>query len=249
MSDLQLETLHAVDQYWANVLSCPVGTLRPKRGIAVPHTGLGDYAGIYAIAIGDGLPIVSVPPDLLDAAERIAPTWTSTSIQAPTEFAVMLDDRAGLVLGPARISYCDRNTFRPTAASHDARVLSPAADTDVRAVDELRRACSAADWEAGGTALQERDAVGVFVDGALVALAGYEEWGERLAHISVVTHPNHRGRSLGTLAVSALTSRLLAFAFVPQYRTLEANTASLRIGTRLGFVGYGTSMAIRLRVG
>jgi hypothetical protein len=248
MHDLHAETLHAVDQYWASFLACPASTLRANRGLAVSHAGLGAYQGIYAITIGVGSPIVSVPASLLDTARRIAPTWSSESIRRPNDFMGILGDSAGQVVGPASISYCDPTTFRPPRVSSDVRTLSVDNARDVAAVEDLRRACSTLDWESGGSVLQRDDSVGIFIRNRLVALAGFEIWGERLAHISVVTRASDRRQTFGSTVVGALASRLMSHGLIPQYRTLEANTASLRVGAKLGFVPYGTSMAIRFRV-
>jgi predicted GNAT family acetyltransferase len=88
--------------------------------------------------------------------------------------------------------------------------------------------------------------VGVFEKGGLVALASYELWGGRIAHISIVSHPLWRGRGYAATAVSALAKIVLERGLVPQYRTLEANKPSMAVARRLGFVQYATSFAVRL---
>ena len=70
----------------------------------------------------------------------------------------------------------------------------------------------------------------------LVALASYQLWGERIAHIAFATHPLFRGRGYATAAVSALTKIVFERHLVPQYRTLETNSASMDIARRLGFI-------------
>ncbi|HEY0793108.1 MAG TPA: GNAT family N-acetyltransferase [Chthoniobacterales bacterium] len=77
-------------------------------------------------------------------------------------------------------------------------------------------------------------------------LARYELWGHYVAHLSVVTHPGFRGCGQATAAVAALTSAVLSRHLVPQYRTLEANTASMAVAYRIGFVPHATSLAVRL---
>jgi predicted GNAT family acetyltransferase len=86
---------------------------------------------------------------------------------------------------------------------------------------------------------------GVFKDQELVALASYQLWGERIAHIAVVIHPLFRGLGYAKAAVSALTRIIFERQLVPQYRTLETNSTSMDIVARLGFSGYATSLAIR----
>jgi predicted GNAT family acetyltransferase len=87
---------------------------------------------------------------------------------------------------------------------------------------------------------------GVFADGVLAAAAGYEVWGETIAHIAVVTHPAFRGRGLGAAAVSRIAAEAVERGLLAQYRTLEANAPSLAIADRLGFQPYARSLAVRL---
>ena len=79
----------------------------------------------------------------------------------------------------------------------------------------------------------------------LLALASYQLWGERIARVAFATHPLFRGRDYVTAAVSALTKIVFERHLVPQYRTLETNSASMDIARRLGFIEQATSLAIR----
>ena len=88
-------------------------------------------------------------------------------------------------------------------------------------------------------------AVGVFRGDALAALASYKLWGDRIAHIAIVTHPAHRGGGLGKAAVSAMSRVALERGLVAQYRTLCANTPSMGIARALGFQRYATTLSIR----
>ncbi len=87
---------------------------------------------------------------------------------------------------------------------------------------------------------------GYEVNGRIVAAAGYERWGSHLAHIGVVTHPACRGRGYGRLVVREAARHALSQQLVPQYRTLIANAAAMRIGESLQFIKYGESIAARL---
>lgn len=144
------------------------------------------------------------------------------------------------VVGPAFIGYADATTYAP-CADGEARLLG---DDDAPSVDALRAACEPLAWEHGGAARAEI-AVGAFAGATLAALASYRIWGERIAHISIVTHPAHRGRGLGTAAVRAITRIAIERALVAQYRTLVANAPSMAIARRLGFVRWAVSLSIR----
>lgn len=146
------------------------------------------------------------------------------------------------MIGPAFVGYTDRAAFQPV--QHGAsRVLT---QQDVPALEALRAACSALEWEHGGSSFGEQPVVGVHVEGELAAVAGYEVWGEAIANISVITHPRHRGQGYGKTVVSRLTEEVLNQGLAPQYRTLEVNVPSMAVAQDLGFERYATTMAVRL---
>jgi predicted GNAT family acetyltransferase len=81
----------------------------------------------------------------------------------------------------------------------------------------------------------------------LVAVAGYTVWGDVIAHVAVITHPQYRRPGYGRTVVSRLTEEVLRRRLVPQYRTLEANQPSIAIAHALGFAHYATTVAVRLK--
>lgn len=79
---------------------------------------------------------------------------------------------------------------------------------DEKAVDMLRAACAVEEWEAGGSKFRPSAMVGAFRGQELAALAGYQLWGEQIAHIAILTHPAFRGQGHATTALSTLTEML-----------------------------------------
>jgi predicted GNAT family acetyltransferase len=100
------------------------------------------------------------------------------------------------------------------------------------------------EWEHGGSPI-EHPCSGVFVRDQLASLAGYEIWSGGIAHISIVTHPEFRGDGYGRSAVAHLMERVIGAGLLPQYRTLEANGASMRLAEALGFQRYAVTVAVR----
>ena len=85
-------------------------------------------------------------------------------------------------------------------------------------VARLREACPPADVEESD--LLSLDPAFVLVEDDLpVAAAGYTEWVGLLAHVGVVTAPDHRRRGRGMLAAAAATNDALASGLVPQWRS------------------------------
>ena len=242
-SVLARETLDAIDAYWASSFGCPVEALRPASTLVVPHDAHERFNGVYAMTFG-AEPIISVPPGAFGELRSSLSSWTADTIREPAIARDSLGATVGEAIGPAWVGYADQGTFRGPAVDMRARLLERG---DAGAVDALRDACTTPDWEHGGSTLGHDPVAGSFVNGELAAVAGYETWGGRIAHIAVVAHPAYRSQGLARAAVSLIARQALARGLVAQYRTLESNTPSRRIADSLGFVHRATSLAIRFR--
>jgi RimJ/RimL family protein N-acetyltransferase len=187
--------------------------------------------------------VISVPENLMDTFRARAAGWSPADTLNEESLRAFVGLPIERVVDPAFVGYTDRVAFRP-APTEATRVLE---QQDAAALADLQAACSALEWEHGGSELGEQPVVGAFEEKRLVAAAGYELWGGAIAHISVITHPSYRVRGYGTAVVSRLTAEALNRGLVPQYRTLEANKSSMAIAQRLGFERYATTVAVRLR--
>ena len=240
------EILAAADDWWSQELGCSVAELRPSATRVQEHGGrLKDFLGIWILALGDH-PVISLPPVALALSAR-ATAWTRAQLAAPGNLLADLGSlgagRVERIVGPAPISYGLEGLYLEDAAR--ARVLTAA---DAPALEQLRAACGNDDWDHGGSEHAAAGALFGTFDGArLVAVASYQVWGDRIAHIAIATAPAWRGRGFGKAAVALAARRALEQGLVPQYRTLRSNTASMAIGKHLCFIEYGFSVAIRLR--
>ena len=242
---LSLPTLDLLDDYWAGFLGVPRERLRPGEPLLVAHAAeLGDYAGMYAQSFGGAAPVVSLPAAVLARFGSAAVAAAAGGLVDDGRWSRVFGGALERVVGPAEIRYADAATLRAVGGDTSARLLAMA---DAAALEGLRRACSETEWAHAGSRSVEHPAAGVFVDGELAAVAGYEVWGGRIAHVGVVTHPGHRGRGLGASAVEHVVRAAVDTGLVPQYRTLASNVPSLRIADRLGFVPYAVSLAARVR--
>lgn len=243
-------TLEEVDGYWARFLGVSRDALRPPVPRAVPHTpadgdaGLGGYAGMYAQSFG-GAPLVSLPGTLLERFGAAAAEAARGGLVDDERWGGVFGESVDCVVGPARIAYADARTFRPPVAGARVRPLE---ESDRPAVEALRRAVTPTEWEHGGSEPGETPLIGAFDGGALAAVAGYEVWGGRIAHLAIVTHPAHRRRRLGTAAVALAARTALDGGLIPQWRALAENTGSVALSRTLGFVPYAASLAVRLRM-
>jgi GNAT superfamily N-acetyltransferase len=243
-SPLARKSIETIDAYWASSFGCPVEALRPQRALVVPHPAHVGFNGIYAMTFGRE-PIIALPAARIPALQPVLGRWTSETIGDATRAHSSLGDAASETLGPAWLGYADAGSFRAQPPDGSARML---VGSDSAAVEQLRAACTPLEWEHGGSAVGHDPIAGTFVDGTLAALAGYETWGGKIAHIAIVSHPAYRGRGLARAAVVTVARHALANGLILQYRTLESNTPSRRIGDSLGFVPFARSLAIRLSV-
>lgn len=225
------------DNYWATHLGITRDQLFSKAVDLISHRGeLSDYPGIFAL-FREGMVIVSLP----NRAEfrRTLSSRLSTNL-SPATLVEALEPYASKFIGPALLAYASGIP----SSSHPVRELTR---KDEPAINTLQIACDDTEWEHGGPGDLTRSASGIFYDNQLVALASYEIWGNSIAHISIVTHPEYRGRGFGASAVAHIAARALADGLLPQYRTLESNAPSMRIARALGFTKYASSLAVRLK--
>ncbi len=234
-------TIEVIDRYWSSFFGCPRQTLYGRGTVVLAHVGLADYRGIFAFLRGESL-LVSIPADLLDAVGPRVQRWLPGDLLDEDRLRHDIGYPVERIVGPAFIGYTDATVFEP-ASRVGVRALGR---QDVPALAALRAVCTPLEWEHGGSQLEDRPVMGVYAEGRLVTVAGYQLWDVVIAHISVITHPQHRGRGYGRAAVSRLTEEVLAGGLVPQYRTLEANRSSVAIARVLGFEHYATSVAARL---
>lgn len=227
--------LSQVTNYWATDLGCSVKALFAEPLQIVEHgVELANYNGIFAL-FRDGMATASFPPGRVESLHDLLPRGPCT----PRQFADAFHSAGFTVIGPAFIGYA-------AAAPSPRHTVRPLSTSDRPAAEALRAACTQTEWDHGGSDVGMQPSSGVFVDSELVSIAGYEVWGGAIAHISVVTHPAHRGRGYGRSAVAHLAGVALAAELIPQYRTLESNRPSTKIAESLGFVHYATSVAVRL---
>jgi predicted GNAT family acetyltransferase len=65
-------------------------------------------------------------------------------------------------------------------------------------VHALRENCAVEKREHGGSESRPTEMVGAFKGHELAALASYQIWGEKIAHIAIVTHPAFRRQGYAT---------------------------------------------------
>lgn len=229
---LSPHTRSALRRYWADRLGVDPEDFT-EAGVTVGPT---DEDGVPLFCRGDAL-VVGAPDSSVESFERRSDALAGLDVDDGDEVREwFLDfDAVADVLGPAFWGYTDRTAFDPVES--DARVLTAA---DESAYDEFRDAVCEEEWERGGPRFVPERTVGLFADDDLVAASGYEVWDDSVAHIAVVTRPDHRGEGYGRAVVSGATEAALIEGLIPQYRTLDAWPWSVALARRLGFERFAT---------
>lgn len=243
MDSLPTQVLQVADEWWARDFACEVDELRPAHTHVQEHAGrLSEEAGIWILCVGEH-PLISLPPSLMGTLGEQAATWSRAVVADETALVAQLAPlEVRKIVGPAFIGYGTAPQLELASASA-ARELT--AD-DATAIAALRARCSEEEWEHGGSDIRHVPCFGTHDEtGELCALAGYEVWDAKLAHISIVTAPERRHRGYATAAVASAAAHALAHDLYPQYRTLAANQASMAIARRLGFLQYGFSVYVK----
>jgi RimJ/RimL family protein N-acetyltransferase len=172
--------------------------------------------------------------------DTMTATVPDASLVAPVEAALdggeplpLADDAD--VLGPASLFY------PPTAwDAGPAGRAEPVSPADLAA---LLAATPQEDVAECGIDQVEDGLWGVRAAGEVVAACGYRRWPNGVAHLSVLTHPAHRGAALGVDVARAAVRQALDDGLLPQWRARVA--ASQALARRIGLVEVGAQLSGR----
>jgi hypothetical protein len=241
---LTRSVLAKADAYWARDFGRWPVELRPDATRVQAHTGelLGNE-GIWILAVGEH-PMISMPPEWLPVLRNRAQNWSRALVRNADAIVSELHPlKVTRLIGPAFIGYLNGP---PTDIPEFPSVRALTVD-DRDAITDLRDVCSVEEWEAGRNPYEDAPSFGAFDEsGRLVALAGYQIWNRRLAHLYVITAPRQRNSGLGASVVAFAARSAIDAELVPQYRTLESNKPSMQVAEKLGFEEYGFSVYVKV---
>jgi predicted GNAT family acetyltransferase len=146
-------------------------------------------------------------------------------------------------VGEARLAYGDAGTLRLVSA--DDVIEIP--DTDQR-LAALRETTDPFDWREAAVDEPGAARFGVVEDGALLAAANVQLWGDTIGRLGVFTAAQARRRGLGSKVGSSAARFSLELGGIPQWRSRMTNLGSARVAERLGFVLVGRQIYARVRV-
>ncbi len=123
------------------------------------------------------------------------------------------------------------------------KTVSPPKDYKIREIDksfkdkfnELKKECSKDDLKEAQVSINDDYIVGCFHNNKLVAAASYWFWGQGLADIGVITHPEFRKKGLSKATISYLTLQGIELDRINIYRHAADNKASKRLALAMNF--------------
>jgi GNAT superfamily N-acetyltransferase len=229
-----------VDRYWAAEMgvTSEFGSIGPGVYCTIQQI----YSGLQLFR-RHGSIIIASPPHWAEVIAARVSTVASNQVFSVEFVRRFLCPEAEIVIGPADIGYADRSMFRG-ASTIGCRMLTL---DDLPLRRALAAALSSAELEQSGFDPVESPAFGIVASGVLCACASYQIWQPHIAHITVATHPEFRRRGYAQAAVSALAEQALTQNLILQYRALESNENSLKLGRSLSFQHYCSTIYARLR--
>jgi hypothetical protein len=223
---------------WEALASAPAEFAPTLRVAVSPGSLLCPPGWVGLVVIADAV-LATAPAT--DAANTVQHALEGLPAASLTD-SRMLRSRLQILemLGPACLAYLDPGEFRPRRGPVAARQLQ------LRAGDlqEFIAGCAAEDVEESGIDEITSPAFAVWDRGTIASVAGYRDWPGDVAHLSVLTAADARGRGLAGIAASAAITHAIGLGRFPQWRARPA--ASRRIARALGFRELGSQVSIRI---
>ena len=236
------KSISFLEKFWSDAIGHPVDDLQKENVRVVPHGDLAGYEGAIAFKKNNSC-LISVPQQLVeDITAEVLKSNSKKSIDV-AYLETIFGDMVERSVGPAWIGKIDLSNFKP-CHEDDSRELDQADQADF---EGFLKSCADLDVEYSALKAGRLPTACVFVNGQIVAAAGYESQDGLLAHIGVLTHPDYRGKGYAKKAVSHITSIALDKNIGIQYRTLKSNTASVELARRLGFTTFAETIAVRFK--
>ena len=223
--------------HWAAHFGLPEAAFDAPGVHVTAHVGLRGYRGVWAFRRGDTW-VVSAPPECVDALR--GEPLDAARLHDRDALRTWLGAPDATVIGPAWWGRLEPARFRPIENAAVHRV-----DPNAPALDAFRTDIGA-DWGASGIDPDAMAMFGAHEGDMLVALAACRLRVHGASDPCIVTHPDWRGRGLGTAATSAACAHLLREGHLVLYQTLAANAPAVAVARRLGFRDDATHLAVRL---
>jgi hypothetical protein len=228
-----VDTGQRVREAWAELIG--VSHLQPLQVVVSPDSPLcpRGWIGVLGLAgsVTATVPRKGLKGEVENALSRLSADQFTTSQTLSPYLPTMTEIR-----GPAGLFYPDEFAAAPSAMAVEEVTVDELApllnDTPQTELEE------SAIGELSGSVFLVRA-----TDGTPVSASGYRVWPNGVAHISVLTSPQHRGEGHGQRVATAAILHALADGLLPQWRARPIQSQAL--AKRLGLVRFGEQWSIR----
>jgi GNAT superfamily N-acetyltransferase len=240
-------TFDRIAEAWNLLAGVPGGWVPGKITIASSVASVIAPPGwVGAIRLGAGSvtagALITAPdePQAALVREKLGALMPEQATDRPTWDCMWPSDPRH-ILGPAALAYLDAPDFVQRAGEPvEAVALAEVAD----AVAALERDAGADDVNEVGITDATSPLFVIWRDATVAAVCAYRPWVGRLAHMMVLTHPDHRGRGLAQRAATEASRHALDAGLVPQWRARVP--ASQAVARALGYTTVGAQLSLRL---
>jgi GNAT acetyltransferase len=223
---------------WESLAEAPT-EFGPVLQVAVsPNSRLCPPGWVGIVVIADSVIATAPTPNAAHAVQQVLGTLPAASLTDLETLSTRLQLLE--VRGPACLAYLDPVEFQPHHGPVAAEQLLPHDD----GLRQLAAASSAEDVEESGITEITSPAFAAREHGTIISTAGYRDWPDDVAHLSVLTMTAARGRGLARTVASAAVMHAIQHAMLPQWRARPQT--SRRVARALGFHELGSQVSIRI---
>lgn len=230
---LEVPSMAAIRRMWARRMGIDVD-VDPLAEAGVAYLNWTGTSAAVVLRLGEAV-VVAAPESAHPALRRLS----ADQLLQGELLLLALEFSRPTLIGTAQLAYADVSTFTPSTTGTTRRA-------DRADIESVTSRCTGSEAEESGLLQMDARFVVEGDETAPIAAAGYELWGDDVAHLGLAVAPAHRGKGLGQVAATAAGLHALEDGAVLQWRSGESNAASARTGERLGFVALGTQIAVDL---
>lgn len=244
---LSPEITTQVKNYWANEIGIPAEDFAQPGTTIKPREAEFNRGKFFHYSI-DRRTILRVDPALENTARQLVSQHSDNVSLAVDDIKRFFGSDKVALTAAGNNYFLDASNFTPVAPPQGftVRQLPPVHDEKLMA---LFNACTKDEVEEDAEIyLDDPDPVifGCFFDDHIVAYASHRYWGNNIADIGVLTHPEFRRRGLGKTVVSALSQWCLRENVVAMYRVDPEHFRSRQIAEALGYTLYMTIRGLKV---
>jgi GNAT superfamily N-acetyltransferase len=232
-----------IDSFWVNdFFGCSLSDLKSKNDIVCPHRYLTSYNGLFVMKINNKF-MISAPDELVSNIKQMINN--GYDLFDLSVYQSHLPIGIEHYISSSWIGYADSANVKNLTDS--TMVLTKTDKYYSMVFDDLQKNCDDIEWSYSGLDKNCEHIAVHIIDNQIASAASYGLWGDKIAHIGIITHPQYRGKGFATNTLLSLTDLIISRNLIPQYRTLCSNISAIKVAEKCDFKKYATHIFIRLQ--